>query len=724
MPVATDTRRTGLIAKVVDSNLNSWEDFTGIDINIPVVYSGQDAIEEWEVGHWSYRGQAAMCARTTDGAIVRVRIGNGTFGDRTVYRQIITDPTVQSQWTTWTQLYTGTHYAIGIQPDSSAGAGYRIYHSKADGVYMDNVLKIGALTKVVRIKPVHNSPGRVYLCSVDQDIDGQRVLNWSYNSDIRTPATTEDEAANYRWYSHDIAATVLEANDDLMVRLRAHTLNGGARDLYASDSLTSEQLISFSGGFNVWDRVRFLRGPSGQAGYQSFENLYLTQIGDYYYIFYNERQRDAQGNTLSNLKMPLVWSRSIEVPYYPSAPVPTGFSVWGFAGVVAFGDYLYAGGNGRVIRRPLNEDTIDITNYVLEGGYELPRDNQKGVGKLDCPNPANVLGEQFGFTDGSESVLTERRLDFGLGMRRPSDNQYTFKRDAQWWISGLRSTTAEDGRERLEIEFGDFWHRMENKFRDTYSIPGRFEWVDWQPEARNELFNYSNDTDEFSRYSPVGADENTLPRLRTVPSGDGPLGGTLTLYAGWRGENGFASAMFSGVAGAGIVFRYMDADNFYLAEVFNSLLRLRRIKGGTATTLASIVVDMAADYELSVDFRWSKVLISYSDNDDIFEEIEHVLDEPEMWTGFVGFFSTTLVEISNVFIREHHTAINTRELIRMLLAHIDEHDAQLEIDEETASAVQRDVIWGPQSDLDTPDKALRQVLTASKLNIVWLEDTA
>jgi hypothetical protein len=38
------------------------------------------------------------------------------------------------------------------------------------------------------------------------------------------------------------------------------------------------------------------------------------------------------------------------------------------------------------------------------------------------------------------------------------------------------------------------------------------------------------------------------------------------------------------------------------------------------------------------------------------------------------------------------------------------------------AAPQLDVLWGPQSDLDSPEKALRAVLETSKLNVVWRQD--
>lgn len=742
-----DTRQTGLIAKVIDDNLNSWEDFSGQDINVELVYpydvgSGPDI---WEQAYWGYRGQASMCARTTDGALVRVRLGDGTASDRKVYRQIITDPTDTASWLTWTSAYAGDHYAVAIDPDATAGAGYHIYSAKTDGLYMDGV-KVITLTGIIRIKTTFLAPGLLYFQTVGPDSDGDRMLRWYYTPDARvvSPVLTEDCAA-YRWYRHDmVALRAPGSNNDYYHRIRSMALEAGARHQGASEWLTSEWIgpgiAPTAAAFNEWSNVRHLKGPSGEAGFKTITNLYitsLTQTNDptgltsFYYLFYNERERDLVGNVMSNLRMPLFWSRSVGYPYYLSQPTPTGYSVWGFAGAVAFGDYIYAAGNGRVIRRSRVTTELDLTNYVIEGNYSIPRDGAAGTGKLVLANPKNIVGAQLGMDDISETGMTERRLLFALGTHKAGDVAMSWKRDNAWWIARLHKLN--DGiKQQVEIDFGDFWHRMENPFRDTYSRPGRFTWSDWAPEETNHTFDYSNSTHPFYLYSPSGQPDWSLPRLRTLLSGDtsGPYGESITLFGGWRGENASIRARFwqdsSGADFGGFVFRYQDDQNFYRVGINITNVYISVFVGGIEKLLTTIARPAGNGFLFEVDFRWKHIRI-YREGVLL---IDHTLVSPVMLTGFAGLMSAkgSNIQVSNLVIEEFHTTLTTMNLVRTLLAYVDEH--QVEAEDEVVDpdlpgvdTPQIDIMWGIQSDLDTPGKALRQLLEAARVQVVWKADT-
>ena len=732
---ATVTLQTSAIAQVIDDNQNAWEDFAGADINLDVAYQFIDVppLDDFDQANWIYRGQAAMCTRATDGAIVRVRIGDGSGGDRNVYQQIITDPTDPAQWLAWTLLYSGDHYAIAIEADATAGAGYRVFRALSDGIYVwdttlgASVLKISK-TGIVRIKPTAFDTGRIYFQTAKQDTDSGRALLWWYTPDINveTPEVYED-CANYRWYRHDLVA--LKIGDDYY-RYRSMAHEAAARNRYASESLTVDGPYSATSDadFNQWDNARYLKGPSGRAGFHSLTNLYVTQLpsspfASAYYLFYNEREQDAMGNTLSNLKHPLFWSRSVDYPYYLSAPTPVGYSIWGFAGVVLFGDYIYLAGNGRVLRRPAGPTKIDLTNYLLEGDYTTPRDNQRGTGTLVCANKDNVVGELLGLTDSDEIGVVERRVILGLGQKGVSDLIYNWKRDSAWWISRLRKTRDDTGVQHVEIEIGDFWHRLEPPFIDTFVLPGRFEWNDWQPNATNQIAPYySNDTDPFSAYSPTGADPSYLPHLLTIASGEGPIAGlggaSITLFNGWRGENGMVTALLW--QDGGIVFRYEDADNFFLVKATSGgSLSLIRYQDGLPSTLATAPMgNVELPFWLTVEYRWKRIYISADWGD---ASISHTLIAPVIYAGFVGFTSP---EISNFNVHEWHASLTTKDMLRLLLAYVDEHDVVLELDETTASAAQINTQWGVQSatDLDTPEKAFRALIEASNLQVVWLED--
>jgi hypothetical protein len=736
---STEYRLPHLRAKLIDENMNSWSDFAGMDTNVDVAYryAVGDGPDETSIEHWSYRGQAAMC-QLSNNDIVRVRVGDGTFADRKLYIQTISDPTDPTEWTAWTTKYTGDHYAVAIVRDDSAPAGYLIYHSKSDGVYRDNVkVSPGSTWQVIRIKPVAlGEPGEGYFQAVTADPDGNRQVWWNYSRTMDTELGTMTifgDWNNYRWYHHDMLCVKVPDAD--WYRFRGHPSEGASRHKSSSDILTCEfatgDFMQNNETFNSMRDVRYLKGPSGQAGFKRISNLYMnvlpTNDGDAYFLFYNERHQDIAGNVLSNHKMPLYWSRSYGYPFYLSAPTPVGFSIWGFAGAIRHGDYIYVAGNGRVIRRYWPATETDITNYIKEGSYTNPRGNEKATGKLVCPNPGNTLGRTLGLVSDNAAGLTEHKLHLEVGIRKPGEVLTHWKRDNQWYLTTLQKIKTSDHKERLNINFADFWHRLENPFLDTISIPGHFTWNDWGQGGVNQLFNWFNDTDEMFRYSPAVDDSllYTIPRLRTIISGDGPGGGTRTLFAGWRGEHIHIQATLWQL-NTGTIFRYVDENNYMYHKVTGPRTEVHSVVEGADTLIEGFEAEFAieAPYNVYIDVygRFINITIEHPGGD-----TGHTIGmvDPPVFTGFIGFFSTSangVLEVSNVVLYDFNVEVTTRELVKVLLCYADEHNIEIDVDDDDTDTKQLSLIWGPQSDLDDPAKALRQLLDSARIEAKWLPD--
>jgi hypothetical protein len=735
----TEYRQVATRAKVIDDNMNSWEDFAGADINVETAYryplgSGPD---ETAIDHWSYRGQAAMC-KLGNGNIVRVRIGDGSTADKNIYIQTISAPDDPEAWTNWSLLYASDNYSIAIEADPADPDNFFVYTSRSGGFFINNVLKDSSLIAlgIVKIKPVafNPTPGFLYIQTTTTDDDGARVLTWRYTTNaFGIPSIQwQGDVANYRWYRHDMVA--MKGDADNWHRFRSYALEGGQRNQTASEILTCDTIQTafptVEEEYNIWDNVRYLKGPSGQAGFQTITNLYITKLPDSegnldYFLFYNERQRDILGNTLSNLKMPLFWQRSVDVPYYLSAPTPVGYSIWGFAGAVAVGDYIYVAGNGRVLRRYWPTTEIPIEDFIIEGNYNKPRSNEKSTGKLICANPNNALGAQLGLTSDNPAGLTERRLWIELGKKLSTDTDPEWKRDSDWWIANLQKVKTDD-KQHLEINFADFWHRLETPFLDTISLPGRFEWTDWGEDGVNQLYNWYNDTDELFRYSPVVTDDYlwTIPRLRTTISGDGPGGGgTITLLQNWRGENGFAQVSLWQL-NTGVVFRYQDANNYMYVLVTPTRIELHQVVAGVDSLANNSYVSgtFTAAFTLKVSFYFHYVVVDYNIGSTI---VEWFIGNPPVLTGFVGVMAKggaglTTLEASGVKIHDFNVAMTTKELCKVLFAYANEHSAEIELEADETEMVA--LIWGPQSDLDNPAKALTQLLDATKIEAKWIPD--
>lgn len=718
----TTIRQNGTVATVVEDHSNDWEDFAGVDINVDVAYryAEGDGPAEDERTHWAYRGQAAMCITADESKIVRVRIGDGSTDDRQLYKQEITDPTDASQWETWTVYDSNTNYAVAIS--STTGAGFKIYHARTTGIFVNNVAKY-TRGGIIRIRTIPGRAGSVFFATVDTHNDGNRMIDWYYIDDIEDAVATE-ECGNYHWYREDLGAIVHAPTDPVtdgsMFIVRGVAMNGGARHTAASQHLVQSYWNFIeSDRRNEWDNADVILGPSGEAGFRVYEDMYLTtQISDLpdndfqtYYLFFTESWLDSVGRSLSNLLKPLFWCRTKGIPQDWSEPVPTGYSVWGFAGAVQFGDYVYAAGNGRVLRRTTVREDLDLTDYVIDGSFDLPRENDAGTGSLTCANPDNVIGEMLGLSATSDAGRTEKRLTLQLGVKElPVDSDepvdYTWKENSSWWTSLL--TKSHDGNaDHLIVDFGDFWHRLDNQFRTTISQPGRFEWRDWAVGADNLLVNkvYLNYGGELFRVADASGDSFHLQTTKGI-----------TIFTGAPFENVHVSCFFYADTGS-IVFRFVDQQNYCYAHYNGTYLSLHSVVKGKDTLLKRIAKSGTHGFWLSVEVRWNRIEVSY--NSEVLLE-GSALDELPSTMGFVGIRVDAAdpgLEISDFEIAEYNRPLTSAELIRKLLAYVEEFNVY--VDPSFADVDQIAKVWGPQSDLDTPAKALQDALGSGKSDVVW-----
>lgn len=723
----TTVRQSGTIATVTEDHSNDWEDFVGADINPEVAYyDPDDDTAEDDMDHWSYRGQAAMCITANGAKIVRIRIGDGSASNRKLYKQEITDPTDTAQWQAWTVYDTNANYACAIE--ATTGSSYRIIHSRSGFLCVNNAT-VYARNQIIRIKTIPGRPGAIFFLYLDSHNDGNRMMTWYWMDDVTDPDPVGvEECGNYHWYREDLGAIVHSPDDPdtggFMFQVRGMAMNGGARHTAASQHLVQNwwQIGGITNGDtdgrNDWNNADVILGPSGEAGFRYYEDITLTsQIEDLpdndyttYYLFFTENWRDAYRRSLSNLVRPLFWCRTKGIPQDWSEPVPVGFSVWGFAGAIKFGNYVYVAGNDRVLRRTTVRETIDITDYVLEGQFEIPRDNDVATGTLTCANPDNVVGELLGLLGTSDVGLTEKRLTLQLGVRElPVDSDepvdYTWKENSSWWTK-LLTKTHEDNADRLLVDFGDFSHRLDNKFRTTIALPGKLEWHDWEIGGQNQLRN-----DTYLNYGGaiyrVADDSGDWFHLQTTTG--------ITLYVGTPYENVSVSCHFYAEKGS-IVFRFVDQQNYCYVHYNGTYVALRSVIKGKDALLKRAKIGPTSDFYLKVEARWNRVDVTYNDE----RVLSGAIDELPTTVGFVGIrvdSDATGLEIDGLHIDEFNRELTSGTLLKKLLAYVEEFNVY--VDPSFADVDQIATLWGPQSDLDTPGKAMQQLVSSGKGDVVW-----
>lgn len=556
-----NTRETALKVRIIDERVNRWEEFTGSDQNARTYSS--DGTQPYNQDHWSYRAQADIC-KLTNGNIIRVRID---VDDHQVYVQTITDPTIAAQWTTWGLLYSGTHYAVAIAPDTSST--YVVYSAKSDGLYKNNAL-VWSQIGLVKIRCHRDTDGQqlkdaLWLTKTAQGvtISGsiKRKLAIFFTEAVASVTPYEVEW-NWIWQRH--AAASIKRSDSKFIKITSYPLYAPTNISDSGESLLSTvhpaitQLYVFQG-------PRLVRALPGQFGHNTLSDASIFKLSDgYFYIFYIEVHTDPDFEFTSSLETPLVWQRSKDGEVW-SEPVHTGFNTWGFAGLVESGSYVYLVGNGKVYRRPNTSVEYDISNYVPSVSWESPKDNQTGTGQLSI---SNLDGVNDAIRD-----LSDRRIIIEPGMKA-TDGAYQYGRLDDFWINRIERML--DGKvNRLACDFGNIWSRLENPLRDVYNFIGRTLYEDWKSGKINEPFNYFFASGQGSKV------------------GDGLFvtDGGIVLWTGWKGYNPFFHADISStfeIPSVNVLAGLKDAvlkasDSLELAPTGEIFKKERAVDGDTET---------------------------------------------------------------------------------------------------------------------------------------------
>lgn len=657
-------------------------------------------------------------------SIERVRIGDGSSSDRQIYEQTIIDPTDPAEWESWSLLYSGTWYAVALGEDPSQVTGYRLYHASSTHIYADNNAKI-TVSNVVKLRPVVNGGRALYYCTVSQSSDGKRIMEWFHTTDGADGGVTPKESVfNYDWAHADLIAYQVDTDFQTVFHSCPYFANN-SRSQTDSDGIVQEwQDITTTDEIREMT-INSIRGASARAGIKQFHDLYLTDtLGDgLVYLFYSEDHRDPDStNSLQNIRRPLVWQRANDIVDSVisswSEPTPAGFSVWGFAGVIRTGDYIYVAGNGRVLRRLADPTEIDLSNYVLSGQVSIPRENQKATGGIRLTNPENAVGDLLGIAAEALSVAPEKRVDLQLGQQRFLDEGYTWDRCNDWWVSNTRRVRDQKTRkDELTLELADFWHRLENKFRDTYYYPGWFNKRDWHLDGDNVLSNwFSPKGATLTRTAETSGDDSYY--YMTVPSGK-------ALYTVWKGHSFYnLSASFQmGTHGATyLLFRWVDGRNYYRVRYQTSTVYLEQVRNGAVTSLTSAAAGSTSSTSFSLKVTAYFDLIKVYFNGSL--KITHRITTHRRFQGHVGVWSAASnLEVRDFVLQDVEAETTTANLLRYALGYAGY--LWVDISEELNNIQQLDTLWGPQTDIETPADAISKLLKSNNLQMVckWVADT-
>lgn len=683
--MAARTREPGLRVKVTDERVNRWSSFAGSELNADSFISEGFAI--YDQRYYSYRGQADIC-KLDNGNLVRIRNNSST---RDIEFQIIADPTVASQWTTWNSYNTDDNFAVAIAPDVNAGI---YYHAKIDGLYRDNSL-VWARTGITKVKCHRSEDGRqvkdaLWIRVVTQGVtatDGTilRKFQYYWTPDVTTITPVEVE---WNWVWQRMETSSIEREDSKIIKISAFPLYGAADDLFTSESVLTtvhEEL----GDVIEYQIPRLVRGISDQSGSNTISNADIFKLPDgFFYLVYHEAHLDQEQKYTSNFARPLIWQRSKDGEVW-GEPVHCGFTLWSLAGLIESGNFVYLAGNGEVQRRPNTPVVYDISDYVTRASWDSPRDNQVGDGTISMANPAGI--------NNFLEDLNDRRITIEPGLRL-ADSSYEFIQLDDFWLS---STTKEiDGAaNRLEVSIGNIWNRLENPLRDVFNFIGQTEFDDWKSGKSNAPSNY---------YFHSGAGSATVDNRLEITEG-------IALWAGWKGYNPTVSFGFDRFP-MDLIFRYIDDKNYLHLNYDGNSLRLYERIAGVDTQVGSTQT-VGTISRLGVKCLWRKIEL-YADS--VLETVIPVstYSSPRIVRpGYVGFryTGTGAYKIWDLNFTDEEYNYTSLHLIRQALALADYHEPKIG----GALAKQYDLAWGPQTDLPTPADALRQLLEVEKLELIW-----
>ena len=686
------------------------------DLNLELLYSYpiSSSPYDYEQGYWGYRGQAALVhdnSGSSTGPIYRVRIGDGSSSNRQIYSQTITDPIgTPSQWTSWSSLYTGDHYAL----DCYYSAGLKVVHAKSDGLYYNNTLKI-SLTGIIRVHCVVGKPGAVYFIRVIQDSDGNRTMNTYYVADITAGSPTAVfDKINYRWPRQEMVAFKFSSGgNDFIHRIRGLAYSApSVRADGVSDDLIQEY-IGESSVTSDLGSIYPMRGAAGRAGVRFFQRMWVSGYQafprDKTYLFYTERHTDRYQNPLSNLHCPVFCMMT----GYPldgwTEPQPLGFSLWGLAGAAYWGNYVIIAGNGSAYYKLADTTETDLSNYAVEAELNLPRGTEKATGELSLANPDDVVGQAIGMLPDQLSTAPQKRVKVTIGQLRSLEDGWEDAEINDWWISEAHRI-SDDNKKRIGLRLGDFWQRLEVPFKDPYYFPGHLEAEDWQFGGDQIVDNWYPIAGEMSTVSDTDADDNTFLKLEVTKD--------WVTYTKWKGAHCRVSVQFDlPSAGPVIVgFRWVDKKNHWRVQYINATLRLQQVIDGTATTLDSVAVTAGQTvFNITVKARFGWITYSLGGTSSTYQETGTARDDQY---GFVALYSKVAnTQYSSFDFRDYDAPITTSSLIKFLLIYAGYF--QFNVAENLRDINQLSILWGPQTDLISPAKALERLLEGNQQDVLW-----
>lgn len=676
------SRSTGLKVSLIDESINNWSDvIEDVPNNARELFSGLGNNATLQT-YWSYRRQNDS-ALLNNGNIIRVRVGDGSTSDFGIYTQNVASPFNTSDFNTWTLLYSGTNYGIAVVPNGASG--YDVYHTKVDGLYKNNVL-IWTKDNLVSIRHIEGTTAGLFISRVQDDprdsVNNLRDMDlwWTPNAGVTTPTY---DPINYRWYRNGIDALI--APDGRMFRYQAVALYQNPRTYQNGDTIFLS--ICPSATDNTPSAPRWIRGLAGQVGHNTVSGIQIYKLDDgYYYLFYSEAHSDVNFDSTATENFLVQWQRSKDGLHWsepaakggaiPTAMVHAGGYYWGFSWQAVF-------------RRPDASVVYDISNYVTNTEFEIPRNNQGGSGQATVANPAGI--------NDTIINLSDRRLKVEVGAKNESNGVYEFVQFNDWWIKNI--TKDLDGKiDRLKINFNDIWERLANPLRDTYNFIGQLKWNDWSTGRRNKAFNYYFLSDS----APVVTVDD---RLKTKG---------VVLYTGWKGQNADVSVNFSSVSGnPRIIFRYLDTKNYSFVEKVGSTLRIVELINNVETEYNSAACssDTSPTIRLSIKWTFYQAWV----NGALILDSSYA-DSVNILPGYVGFKATAYT-LSNLAITDWETTLTVDELARTALAMGDYHDVICG----SSSAEEVAILWGPQTDIPTAADGLRQALTTLKWEMVWVD---
>lgn len=702
---ALKTRQTTLRVRIVDQQLNAWEHVAGthafpdegLGSGLYAPVNGGAKI--WQKEFWSYRGGVSMI-KLDNGTIVRLRNGNpADSSDRQLWFQEITDPTIASQWTSWSVKYSGSHYGVP-QPMPTSASTYSIHHAKSDGYYIDNVFNWrpsddGWPGEVIGFVPVEGgAAGQGWVFTVHEFQNLRSGLLFY----TEAPVQPKDfDLGNYSWYRGGVNGIM--DPDGKIARFGFAPLHFSPKDGDHGVAMYHQQ----------WDALDTLeisepyiiRGVGGGAGKNYIGGAGISRLSDgYYYFSMLEVHQDEslEGSTSLGFGLPVVL-RSKDLKHWTEPLVgPPVKNSWGATRMVEKDDWVYWCDTEVVYRRPLTPIEHDISNWVPKVEFDLPRDNQPGSGTATVANPDGVWD--------AIKELSDREIIIEPGIMT-ADGTYQVNQFDRFFLKQI-NREIEGKTNRLNLQFGNIWTRLDTDMRDVTNHIGMTVWDDWKVGGRNKAFNYFFST-------------GTL----TSETGNALRASGIVLYTGWKGHNADISVHFSNMGGnPRIITRYQDARNFSYYEwnagsgVLSLVWKIDNVNT-TKTSWSTGITDTTPTIRIQERFCFVRVWVNNVEQttpDGV--STGEFIDEDTYFPnpGYVGFASSAgKFTVTSFHLEDFESALTTEDLIRNVLAQADFHDVLVGGADSKIFAI----VWGPQTDAQTQAEALLQTLEIDKLQLIF-----